>query len=1392
MKLQKKQRFSRSLTPAVARWCLTACAVGILLVVGRFPSGRFEARAARTPMPAQTITVRDSNALLGNGDFVGCSTSPGLNTYYAIFIEVPSGTARLTIDLFDADYGSTTGSSGNLYDNPVTPATSTQFSLFDPAGSSIPLNTLLTGTGLNFNQGNQSAVGTNGPDTRAANGDWKNFFTRADPDAGHWELRIVQPGGGSSGVNHFGIAAHTLDPGSNRDQNLGGPTSGRGLNMYFDPGIHIGPQTPGRTPPITWNYYPYITSGCNCRANEFDWDAPSGTGSINFTSRTGSYTFSTTTVSGNASWVSNNVNNWTTNVSAVDYGIWQNTLTISAAGNNHITYYIGSYAAVVPNSNGTNILASEWRQGDKFRVYFPGDAGASTAPLKPYMTQRLFHINGPNPPCVDDTTFYRVRVDIVNPTDEPIVLDGTTIGSRTRRVQANIPNVPGVSYANESIYGGAQVTQGTFTQPADGATSGSIFWTPGTISANSGASLFYVIRVAPTLSSPCVMDVTGAPGGAVEGTTAVWLDETGNTTQERATYTFGPLCALRVDRSGACTGCLGSAPPTPTKVDVTDLTALRYATGVTLVQWATGYEADHLGFHVWRETGGKRERITPELIAGSALLTRDALTAGQHYVWRDDTLRLTRAPVNYWLEAYDVNGAREWYGPVTLRETRTPFPLHLRTSPLLGQGAPAAPGRQMDVAPDALEARARGVERAKVEPKRAPSGDMATQQWLAARPAVKLFVGQTGWQRIAWAALWAAGLSRMADPANLQLYLEGREMPLRVTAEGLEFYGVAADTLDSGEAVYWLIEGDRPGRRVGLGASFPLLRPTAQSFPAVTTRADKSVYFAALLNGDEDNFFGSVVATTPVAQSLAIPDPDPTSWHPAEVMVELQGVSPGEHAVSVQWNGQPLGVIAYTGRTVGRGVWNVPADQVLDGTNTVTLHAPTAGDVSLVKAVTVAYTRRLRAVANRLTVNVPRDGAGLGRHVLAIEGFTAPARAFDVTDAAAPVELPVRMTGDVATIAAAPGRRVIVTAPAAMLTPRAEANRPSHWYRADNAADVVIVTHEAFLPAAERLAQARRAEGLAVAIVDIADVYDEWSYGVKSAAALRDFLRHAGTAWARPARYALLVGNATFDPRDYLGFGGNFIPTKLIGVGALETAVDDWLGDMDATGLARLMVGRLPVKTPAEAEIVVSKILAYEQAGDADWKRRALVVADNPDEGGDFDAAASDVLARLPHPERATPIRLSALGPGGARAALLAGMNAGAGLVNYIGHGSVQNWAAENILTSGDAALLTNHGQAGLVASMTCLTGFHHDLYATALGKALVLAPGGAVAVWSSSALTPSDGQRWSNLALLEAMSGPNRASRLGDAIRRAKVATGDLGIRQSWTLLGDPTMRLP
>src|SRR5690606_11290673 len=51
------------------------------------------------------------------------------------------------------------------------------------------------------------------------------------------------------------------------------------------------------------------------------------------------------------------------------------------------------------------------------------------------------------------------------------------------------------------------------------------------------------------------------------------------------------------------------------------------------IQWRTGYEVDNLGFNLYREQGGRRTKLNPSLIAGSALLAGagTTLSAGRSY-----------------------------------------------------------------------------------------------------------------------------------------------------------------------------------------------------------------------------------------------------------------------------------------------------------------------------------------------------------------------------------------------------------------------------------------------------------------------------------------------------------------------------------------------------------------------------------------------------------------------------------------------------------------------------------------------------------------------------------------------------------------------------------------
>jgi hypothetical protein len=68
--------------------------------------------------------------------------------------------------------------------------------------------------------------------------------------------------------------------------------------------------------------------------------------------------------------------------------------------------------------------------------------------------------------------------------------------------------------------------------------------------------------------------------------------------------------------------------------------------------------------------------------------------------------------------------------------------------------------------------------------------------------------------------------------------------------------------------------------------------------------------------------------------------------------------------------------------------------------------------------------------------------------------------------------------------------------------------------------------------------------------------------------------------------------------------------------------------------------------------------------------------------------------------------------------------------------------------------------------------------------------PGGAVAVWASTTLTEPEGQNVIDQEFYRLLFAAPAAT-LGDAARAAKLVTSDADVRRSWTLFGDPAMRL-
>jgi cysteine-rich repeat protein len=661
-----------------------------------------------------------------------------------------------------------------------------------------------------------------------------------------------------------------------------------------------------------------------------------------------------------------------------------------------------------------------------------------------------------------------------------------------------------------------------------------------------------------------------------------------------------------------------------------------------------------------------------------------------------------------------------------------------------------------------------------------------TQLVLAASGAVKLIVRGQGWLRVTQPELVAAGLASSVDPAKLQLFADGVEQAITVTGnadaaftpdEAVEFFGVGRDTPWTDARTYWLVAGAGAGARVSVqapaaGAAAP------SSFVHDERLVERKNYVSSVLNGEATNFFGDGVAATPVMKTLAAHHLDASAVSMAVLRVGLQGLTATTHQVDVSLNGQLLGTATLGPRVAA--TFSLSAPNVVEGDNHVTLVSHDAADLSVIASLTLSAPHTYAADGDALAFTAPAATR------VTITGFSAPGvRIVDVTDPARPIELAVTITSAgganaarVDTVAAA-GPRTLVAFIAAGAPAAVVADAPSSW-TASHDGELLILSHASFLGALAPLVARREQEGWTVQLVDVQDVYDEAGGGDKTPVAIRDFLQGARATWRIPPRFVLLVGDATFDPRNFLGQGDfDFLPTKLIDTAEMETASDDWFVDADLDGVPELAVGRLPVRTADQAAAVVRKTLAY--AGTADLPRGGLFVTDQNDPDIDFEAASA--LSEAKVQDLMPTERFARSQAASTSDALLAKLDAGPFLVNYFGHGSVEVW--DHLLTSAQAAALTN-AHASIYVVMNCLNGFFHDLYTTSLAESLLEAPqGGAVAVWASSTLAEFDPQPSYNQEFLMHVG---RTS-LGESALLAKQAITDLDSRRTWLLFGDPTL---
>ena len=276
--------------------------------------------------------------------------------------------------------------------------------------------------------------------------------------------------------------------------------------------------------------------------------------------------------------------------------------------------------------------------------------------------------------------------------------------------------------------------------------------------------------------------------------------------------------------------------------------------------------------------------------------------------------------------------------------------------------------------------------------------------------------------------------------------------------------------------------------------------------------------------------------------------------------------------------------------------------------------------------------------------------------------------------------------------------------------------------------DYLIVTSEEMLSQANRLADINRnVNNINVKVVDLKTIYNEFNSSNPDISAIRNFVKYVYDNSEGNLKYLCLFGDASYDYKDRIANNTNIVPSwhSLSSFSLSSSFIsDDFFGMMDfnegtmsSSDKLDIAVGRILADTPQRAKDLVDKIESYySEESFGSWRNNTIVIADDVDESWeDIIQSTSDSLATIIEINKPS-INIKKIyadayvqesTSGGERYpevnnAIVEGIEVGALVVNYFGHGGEDGIARERIFDKIDATELLNKNKLNCFVSVTC------------------------------------------------------------------------------------------
>ena len=293
---------------------------------------------------------------------------------------------------------------------------------------------------------------------------------------------------------------------------------------------------------------------------------------------------------------------------------------------------------------------------------------------------------------------------------------------------------------------------------------------------------------------------------------------------------------------------------------------------------------------------------------------------------------------------------------------------------------------------------------------------------------------------------------------------------------------------------------------------------------------------------------------------------------------------------------------------------------------------------------------------------------------------------------------------------------------------RLELGYPSDLRGLKVAPEYLLVTHRDFLDGARELLERRRSQGLSALLVDIDDIYDEYSSGRFSPQALKLFIDDLLTkpaADGKGLRYVFVIGDATYDYKGVYANSKSFVPTHhstdehLPDYAPMYACDDYFVYGNGKDEIPRAAIGRLPCRKPEDLRNFIDKIKEFEVTSapaDTTWTQRVVLIgAEGFSSFCDQNANQSPLREWKQDKIYAVPGDVE--GNVKLQSRIIESISQGTGAVYFVGHGAGLRWRTgpfdptkqTDLFTKDHMDKLTNRGRYPVAFTATCYSAMYDN-----------------------------------------------------------------------------------